>query len=185
MTDKPTADVARLSAGDIEGHRNNLLLIAERLAAENEAGRALLLRRAAHVLDQLAAALARTEALEARCGELAVEKIEMRERAEAAEFNLRSVMKRSDHWQSRAEAAEARIAVLCEEIDMKECVLSALRTRAEAAEKALEPFAKAAEYVTEEFTDFDSVEFALLEWQQPTVGDLRRAASALSGGPVI
>jgi DNA primase large subunit len=27
-------------------------------------------------------------------------------RAEAAEINLRSVMKRSDHWQSRAEAAE-------------------------------------------------------------------------------
>jgi hypothetical protein len=36
---------------------------------------------------------------------------------------------------ARAEAAEARIAVLCEEIDMKEGVLSALRTRAEAAEK--------------------------------------------------
>jgi chromosome segregation ATPase len=189
MTDNPTADEARLSAGDIEGHRNNLLLIAERLVAENEAGRALLLRRAAHALDQLAAALTAIEKTEhvAKLREEAIARdlTAALARAEAAEFNLRSVMKRSDHWQSRAEAAEARIAVLCEEIDMKECVLSALRTRAEAAEKALEPFAKAAEYVTEEFTDFDSVEFALLEWQQPTVGDLRRAASALSGGPVI
>jgi hypothetical protein len=43
---------------------------------------------------------------------------------------------------ARAEAAEARIAVLCEEIDMKEGVLSALRTRAEAAEKALEDIAR-------------------------------------------
>jgi hypothetical protein len=92
------------------------------------------------------------------------------------EFNLRSVMKRSDHWQSRAEAAEARIAVLCEEIDMKESVLSVYKSQIEAGAKRIEAAEKALE---------DIARLTAPEGGLPilAVHDIaRRAARALSAG---
>jgi hypothetical protein len=79
---------------------------------------------------------------------------------------------------ARAEAAEARIAVLCEEIDMKESVLSEVRTRIEAAEKALEPFAKAGAYLSS--GNERDIPDAAPSSATFAVGDLRRAARALS-----
>jgi chromosome segregation ATPase len=112
----------------------------------------------------LTAALAQAEEYDALC-----------KRADAA---LNALTARLAAAEARAEAAEARIAVLCEEIDMKESVLSEVRTRIEAAEKALEPFAKAGAYLSS--GNERDIPDAAPSSATFAVGDLRRAARALS-----
>lgn len=55
----------------------------------------------------------------------------------------------------------------------------------EGLREALEPFAQAADHLTDRnTTDDQPVEFALYPHEQPKVGDLRRAIAALSASPV-
>jgi hypothetical protein len=155
MTDNPTADKARLRE---IAERANMVVGKLGLCSTAEAY-SIIEHELPWLLSQLTAAL--TAALAAE-----KERDELLKHCTALERESFENLIEHEKWQEREAVYKSQI--------------EAGAKRIEAAEKALEPFAKAAEYVTEEFSDLDSTEFALLDEQQPTVGDLRRAARALS-----
>jgi chromosome segregation ATPase len=102
MTDKPTADKARLREIRAKAVRAMAALrVSIRTAWNDDLSEPGSVERARHAgrVESMDIAIDVIEAL-------LVEADAALARAEATEINLRSVMKRSNHWQSRAEAAE-------------------------------------------------------------------------------
>ncbi|MFC6487307.1 hypothetical protein [Nitratireductor sp. GCM10026969] len=91
---------------------------------------------------------------------------------------LHQVLGERDAFKSRAESAEAskrRLEIIC---DAAEAEVSRLRARVEAMEKALEPFAKAADAYHSHDGQHDFPDDHILDvgaFNRPTVGDLRTA----------